>query len=99
MLIGKCISQFSDTCGKDNVHSCSITCNQLCHSYRAASFQCAHADSDGCVDTCGDDFTKCSTGQALRDAKTCIKASECPCAIADGSTIAVSCHASIISSL
>lgn len=85
----------SDTCGKDNVQSCSYTCNDLCHSYRAVSYQCAHAKLDGCVDTCGEEYTKCSKGQALRDATTCIKTSECPCAIGDGTIIAVSINTTL----
>ena len=79
-----------DTCGKDNIRTCAFRCNQVCHAWRTATYQCTFAESDDkCVDTCGEDCVSCPINYVLRDPKTCVRPADCQCMLPDGSTLGV----------
>ncbi|XP_078495661.1 uncharacterized protein LOC445660 [Ciona intestinalis] len=81
------ITFYAATCGKSNMVTCSFRCNQVCHAWRTATYQCAHSSDDQCVDTCGEECVSCPINYILKDPKTCVRPADCLCMLPDGSSL------------
>lgn len=69
---------------------CGYRCNQLCHSWSAATYQCIHGNEDECCLTCGETIKSCPAGQRLRNETTCVALDDCTCILPNGNILAVS---------
>lgn len=85
----------TETCPIEQRNLCGFRCDQVCHSWKKANYQCLYGQYDECCLTCGQEVNKCAAGMVLRDASTCVKPQDCPCILQNGNILAVS-HEHII---
>jgi len=79
----------ADLCPPSKQNKCGYTCDSICHSWRAATYECVHGSDSECCLTCGQTITKCSSGQVLRDENTCCSPQDCTCLLPNGNILAV----------
>ena len=81
---------FSEECPPSQQNPCGYKCQNLCHAWRAATYECIHGQDDTCCFTCGEEVSQCPAGLVLRDETTCISPKDCPCILQNGNILAVS---------
>lgn len=83
------IALLSERCPEGERDTCGFRCDQLCHSWRAATYQCLYGEPEECCLTCGEIVHDCLPGQMLRDEVTCVAMEDCPCLLPNGNILAV----------
>merc|ERR1711881_682218 len=82
------IGMSRDQCPPHYLNECGYTCAGICHSWRAAQYECIHGSDDTCCMTCGDEVALCPAGQVLRDENTCVSPQDCTCLLKNGDLLA-----------